>query len=285
MSAPARVAVGDSIRVTLRLQGSPGVAAYETQLLFDVDAAELSTVDNRGSSVGRLGWEVHDLGPLELGAGSVFGSYACPKAACASQGAQPGVGATGDVVLATVDLVARQAGTLNLRFAGLRLADGRGAVVDVADDDQRVQVEVSGPDAKNHPAPGLGALGPRGRNAGKASDSSGDRRLDVADVREASLAWMNTRADRGYCHGTPIHAVDTNNDQCVDIADIQTLAAAVTGGQGQLRRTQSTTAQDAASAAAANPALVVNSSGDQGDAVRETVSALRRSGPARCGRR
>ena len=263
VTGPAEVAVGHRFSVTLRLQGSPGVTAYETQLLFDPKAAQLSAVTNRGNALSRLGWEVHDLGALELGNGAVFGSYACATVRCGPAGAPPDDGATGDVALATVTLIAEQAGRLDLRFAGLRLASGRGVPINAVGGNQIVRVNVMGAGPVDHPAPGLGPLGPRGLGPAKVVDATEDGRLTEADVREASLAWMVTHADRAYCHGTPFRATDVNNDGCVDVTDVQSVVAAVGRQSKLLRKTQSA---HGPAAAAANPVLIVNSVGDQGDA-------------------
>ena len=153
VSAPARAAVGEPIVLRLSVAGSPGVAGYEAQLLFDENAARLTEVDNRHNSVARLGWDVRDLGPVELTNGFMFGSYACRSEGCTGGGSTTSRGASGDALLARVGLRADRPGLLQLRFSGIRLVDATGSYVEAAGGEQLVTVEVTGRGARAHTAP------------------------------------------------------------------------------------------------------------------------------------
>jgi hypothetical protein len=129
VSAPARVALGEPINLRLSVVGSPGVAGYETQLLFDAKAAHLLGVDHRGAGVAALGWDVRDLGPIELTDGVAFGSYACRSSDCVGRALSQPAGARGDVSLGTVVLRADRPGLLRLRLTATRLVDAAGSSV------------------------------------------------------------------------------------------------------------------------------------------------------------
>jgi Fibronectin type III domain len=252
--APARVAVGEPIALRVALVGSPGVAGYEAQLLFDTSAARLSDVRHRGGDVAKLGWDVRDLGPVELPNGFAFGSYACPTRGCAA-GRPAGAGATGDVVLAIVELRPDQPGPLELRLTGTRLVDATGSPVAADGGEQVVTVQVTGGPGRTHAAPPARPA-QSGSSPGKnIRDATGDGRLDVADVTEAALRWTQARADNGGCSLGAGSAVDANRDGCVDVDDVQSFAA--------VARTAAATSADAT---VVNAPFTVDSTGDGADA-------------------
>ena len=88
-------------------------------------------------------------------------------------------------------------------------------------------------------------------------DATGDGRLTEQDITEAALNWVLARERRAVC-SIDRNIVDANGDNCVDVADVQAYAAAVTGA--------STSRLDATSAAEVDPPFVVNSTGDGADA-------------------
>jgi hypothetical protein len=244
LTYPTRVAVGAPISITLTLRDASDVAGYETQVAFDPSVATFDGLRQRANDLPRNGRDVSPLGPVEQPTGIAFGFYSCPTVRCLDtiNGARPTRGARGTVRLATLLIRAYQPGTLELRIANARFVDATGQ-----------------PFAASIPAPirvqvGAANAGPLFRAPAIASraatqparpgrlDLTRDQVVSHADAMEIALAWTRSREQGNGCGARAEAAVDVNVDGCVDVADLQTVAAHM--GAVERRSGTSTTTQE-----------------------------------------
>jgi CSLREA domain-containing protein len=100
-------------------------------------------------------------------------------------------------------------------------------------------------------------------------DTTGDGQVTNADVMGVVNAWINARESGSSCTGAS--AADLNNDGCVTIADVQAISARLGGktARGGINTQVSidgAISPAIASVPAANPMILVNSTGDAPDA-------------------
>jgi CSLREA domain-containing protein len=263
VTGPTRVNVGQPFVLTLRARGVAHVAAFQSALFFDEQAAHLSDVQKPTTAGLATDALVDNLGPLEVHNGYLFGSYTCAAANCAAAGRAP-KGASGDVALAQISLRADKPGTLALRFANTELVDVHGRPVKTERPTLVVTIHVRGVGGRVHLAPAAPAAPSHSRrvSAAVAHDATGDGALTEADVTEAALKWNVARMDGAVCGDKNVSAqLDANGDGCLDIADVQAFATAVSAQT--VRRLQH---EGSLSMMTANAPLVVNSTGDTDDA-------------------
>jgi CSLREA domain-containing protein len=254
LAAPARAAVGDAISLVFRFDGPPA-AGYQARLSYDVGAAHLTEVQNRdGSAAAERGWQVRDLGPVELVDGIEFGAYSCLRPNCAGGGQTASAAAAGSGVLARIVMRADEVGPLQLRLSDVTVVDPTGAVF-ASGGTQVVTIEVTGP---GRGAPHDAPPAQTGRAAdpdrhGQARDATGDGRVDETDVTAAALSWVVAHSRGSTCAPGTSPAADANADGCVDVADVQTFAGAAEP-------------LPPAHAFSPNASFVVDSVGDEDDA-------------------
>lgn len=259
LDAPTRASVGGPIQLVLKLPGS--AAGYQARLSYDTAAVHLSQVQDRATAAAAArGWQVRDLGPVELDDGAVFGAYSCLRADCAGGGssaaAEPLVGSG---VAAAVELIADEPGLLRLRLSDAEAVDATGALLaSVAD--EVVTIDVSGARSSPHAAPPARAerlVQPQA--LGHVRDATGDGRIDEADVTEAALSWAVAHRAGATCATGTTPAADANADGCMDVRDVQTFAGAAGPlpvlARGMFIRSEAT------------GTYVVDSTGDEDDAV------------------
>jgi CSLREA domain-containing protein len=267
--APRQVAVGQVIELTLIARDVADVAGYETMLLFDTGVAEFAGLHQRDNDLRRFGRDVGPLAAEQLPNGSAIGLYSCAVSSCVERrGPRQGRGGRGAVRLATVDIIAHQPGALEIKLDATKFVDAAGRPVDVALRDQVIVVQV-GPAGARHPAPAsawrLASAAPAAPPA--PLDLTGDGLVSHADAMEAALEWTLAR-QRGAPCGPGIDATrDVNRDGCVDVADIQQIAASYSpdGAAPAPAAPQQPGLAPQASLAAGPATFVVNSAGDQVD--------------------
>jgi CSLREA domain-containing protein len=228
LSAPSQVSVGEAIPLTLEVVNAADLAGYETAVLFDTAAAEFAGLHQRDSDIQRVGREVGSLAAPELPTGSAIGLYSCAAAGCAAGVApQQARGASGTVKLATVDLLPLQAGTLEIALAATKFVDSAGNLVTVDIPARVVSVQVgpasAGPRFAAPASPW--SLAAVAAAAAGSPDLTGDGQVTRADVAEAELEWTRARELGAPCGGQIDPQRDINRDGCVDVADLQALAA------------------------------------------------------------
>ncbi len=256
MRAPEHASVGRAFELTLRVSGTHDLAGFQARLAWDTRAAEFFAVDFRPNGMRDLRGSFRELGPVELPDGVSFGSYWCPTASCGprSIALSHSRGARGAFVLARIRVEPRREGLLQFRLTAKKLVAPDGSTLRLAGRTPATVVRV-GSSHTFRPAPEVSSK-TRSVAPSKLSvqDVSGDRRLTGQDVTQAELSWVVNQRDR-ECGGTSL-AVDANRDACIDVADVQSYAAEV-----------ATKSVETLAIAATNAPLVVDSTGDIGDAV------------------
>jgi CSLREA domain-containing protein len=232
VDAPARVNVGQPIKVTLTVQDASNISGYETNVLFDTRAAELGGLSQLDKDLGEAERDVESLGPVEQPWGVSIGAFSCSARDCVRPGkesvATRGVG--GNVVLATITFVPNRAGKLQFKLDGTKFVDASGKPVNVALGDSTFAVQVgpsrkasatyAAPDAVSWKLKRLKSSSPR------SADLIGDGRVTHADAMEAAIEWTVLREQSAAC-GDAVEdpSRDVNRDGCVDVADVQKIVA------------------------------------------------------------
>lgn len=230
VDAPAQVAAGAQMTLTLTIEDAQDFGGYEAVLRFDPTAAHFNGIEHRLEALRQIGRGIGPLGAVEQPGGITFGTYSCPTSPCTgdSQGTRQDRGGSGAIVLATVDLVADLPGTLELALDGLTVVDTIGRPVQVQGANQTVRIQVGGPGAGplyHAPAP-VGVPTPRAAvGAAGPFDLGGDRRVTHADVIEAALGWTLSREAGTACGDLARLAADTNHDGCLTVVDLQLITA------------------------------------------------------------
>ncbi|MCG8352236.1 MAG: CSLREA domain-containing protein [Chloroflexales bacterium] len=230
IDAPAQVDIGTSINVTLTLQDAEDLGGYETTLRFDPSAAHFNGLEHNMEAMRRIGRDIGLLGAIEMADGIAFGAYSCPVAECASsrEGPRQDQGGQGTIELATITIIADQAGVLELSLAATMFVNAAGAPLTVAGVDQIITVQINAAEAgSHHPAPNAANWTGAGLAAADTGsfDLTGDGLVTNADVMEVALAWMLSREAGDPCGTLLDPSRDVNRDGCVNVADLQMVAA------------------------------------------------------------
>ena len=270
VTAPKQVAVDQPIELVLTATDVTNIGGYETTVLYDPTAAEFDGLSQGQNDLVALGRDVTPIGPVELRQGVSFGVYSCSVQDCRTRnGARQAKGGTGRVTLGMLSIMPRQVGTLVLRVAGTKLVDVTGKAIAPAIADQIVTVKVGPPSTKRFAAPTLSAV--RGKT-GKATtlDLNRDGLVSFSDVSDAALSWTLLRRSGTQCSTTATPYGDVNGDGCVDIADLQSIAANYSAANARQRVNPADTrrgvAPSAVGTAEAGLTFTVNSTADTADA-------------------
>jgi CSLREA domain-containing protein len=229
VQAPRQVKVGEPIRVTLAVRGAGDIAGYEARLVYDTSVVDFDGLHQRANDLKGLGRDVAGLGPVEQADGVSFGLYSCPRADCVDAGAaRHARGGGGRVQLATLGVVARRAGTVELRLSGAKFVDADGVAVDVQGAEASVRVQVGEAGGPLYAAPAGGGPASAGGAAGVASgpfDLTHDGVVDHADSALVALGWTQLRQQGVVCGSGVAASLDVNHDGCLDVADAQAVAS------------------------------------------------------------
>lgn len=274
IDAPTRAQVGKPIKIKVAVEGASDIGGYEADLLFNAGAAQFSSPYGQEGNLGGSGRGVEPLGPVELARGGVsIGAFSCPVSDCVKSGggtagaraAKRGVG--GSVKLATLSVVPTRAGILEFELDAAKVVNAAGDPVGADLRGGKFAVRV-GPKAGGavHAAPKGASVatksGPSGPKREGPFDLTGDGAVTHADVMEAAVDWTALRETGAACADDAAGTGrDVDHDGCVDIADLQTIAANYdTGGTDDLR--SASAAVDTAAAAT----FTVDSTADAADA-------------------
>ncbi len=259
ISAPRQVEVGQPIEIQLTARGVADIAGYELNVLYDPAAAEFDALRQRKNDLKKFGRDVAPLGPVEMSNGVAIGLTSCPVASCVDGKGAKKKGANGTVRLATLVLLAKQPGALEIKLDAPKFVAADGTAVALALSTQTVVVQVGAGGAR-HPAPaGKWTLRPAATAPAAAPDLTGDRLVSYADTAEVVLGWTLARERGSPCASLDDPSRDVNRDGCVDVSDAQIMAAS----EGPAA---STSALPQAIEPAAGLTLTVNSSSDGSDA-------------------
>ena len=276
VSAPTRVPQGEAVELRLSLRGAPAdFAGYETQLRFDTDRAQYAGVLSSGTGVADVGRGLIALGGAEHEDGVSFGFVSCTSSNCVqpAKGRRSGKKAPGSVELGTVRVLPSVAGHLQLAFGTTKMATASGESLAVAAP-KAFSVQVGDSD-RVLPAPASRLPKVHPARAPKVQDLTGDRQVTYADIMEVNLAWRLARETGATCATGANGAEDVDSDGCIDVADVQRVAAAadLAPTVESSAREGSTSLSATADASTAESTLlvvgstlVVNSTGDAADA-------------------
>ncbi|HEV2126939.1 MAG TPA: hypothetical protein VGW38_29680, partial [Chloroflexota bacterium] len=170
---------------------------------------------------------------------------------------------------------ASQPGVLEVRFDAIKVVNPVGIALPIAIPAQTFNVQIG--DAGAGPlfaAPATPWSLPQTTGGpAKPVDVTGGGRVSYADIMEVALEWQSLRERGAPCGDLVNPAVDVNGDGCVDVADLQ-MVAAENGAAPAGRTTQSLEAQATTGnytvlqvqQTTAGKTYVVNATGDQSDA-------------------
>ena len=226
VSAPTSVAVGQTLTVLLKAIGVRNLAGYEGVLRFDSAAAEFDSLSQRAIALAGSGRDVQPLGPVVIPSGVAFGLYSCSIAGCGAgsttSAAHPGV--SGTVVLAKLTLLPTRAGNLSIALGSMRFVDAAGKLITISLPGA-ISVKV-GAGTQHFAAPAAPALRAGAAHAVTTADISGDGFVGPADLNSAAIAWGRARESGRSC-GLVNDPADLNHDGCLDVQDVQLIAARV----------------------------------------------------------
>ena len=232
IGAPQRVKLGAPFQVTLSIRDVADIAGYEINLGFDTSAADFGGVSQRRQGdLKALGRDIQNLGPIEHAGIISFGLFSCPLANCVDRNsARHDQGGRGQLRLATVELAAHKEGILELHFSGATFVDATGNTVSVSGADQTVRVQVGTAQTPVFAAPvAPPALVQHAPHAASARpgpfDLSHRGVVDYAAAAQVAVAWMHAREQGTICGADIDPAADINHDGCLDVSDVQRVAA------------------------------------------------------------
>ena len=226
VSAPARVALGQTITIVLKATGVKNLAGYEGVLRFDGAAAQFDGLAQRAIALAGSGRDVEPLGPVVIPAGVAFGLYSCSIAGCGDGSTRTAAhpGASGTVTLAKLTLTPTAAGNLSIGLGSMRFVDASGKALSVRLPGS-ITIKV-GSASKHFAAPAAPALRPGSAHPVTSADISGDGFVGPADLNSAAIAWGLAR-ESGQACGLVNDPADVNHDGCLDVQDLQLIAARV----------------------------------------------------------
>lgn len=221
------------------MSGAADLAGYETNLLFDTRVAEFGGLSQLGSGLRMPGRDVGQLGAVESRRGISFGAYSCPVEDCLhpGEGAKTDDGSDGNVRLATVYIVPKRPGVLEIKLDRTKFVDASGNPVRVAGGARKLNVRVGRSSAgSSHPAPGAPLMKERESPRPGPPDLTIDGGVSHADAMEAAIVWTLLREDGAACGAAledssygvdPVGypSRDVNRDGCVDVTDVQAVVA------------------------------------------------------------
>lgn len=240
--------------ITIRLPRQ--VAAVDGRLYFDTASATAVGVAPLGK--GRA------FAPVDIKDGIAFGAY--------------GLRPTGNAVVLRVVLTPTAAGRLRYRLVIDAAADSSGQRLNVGAARATLGELVVRGSSRLREAPAAGKRPQPLRAAGPTRDIVADGSISAKDLDVVRAGWELSRLNEQQC-GTPEFAeADANGDGCVDIVDVQAVAA----GKGERAEMGSSTqaagdspllaslagprVSDVGTAAAPSLTFVVNSTADTPDA-------------------
>jgi len=230
LQAPAQVAVGEVIPLTVQVSGGASIAGMDALTVFDATAAEFAgfypTTAGTQSGLGML------VVP-ETPAGAAVGFFTCTTPECQEIGtalasmANAGIAAVAPDLLATVELLPLVEGPLEIHLDNVQIVDSTGRPLAVAVEQGSVVVQVgTGGDAHPAPVKPWEMATAQSADAAAVADMTGDGMITYADVMETAMSWQLVHEQMAPCGGAESMA-DLNHDGCVTVADIQLAAAQV----------------------------------------------------------
>lgn len=236
-------------KVELFLDNPGLITAYEGSLLFDTTRIEYRGIEQPLELATRLRREAQLMADVHFEAGLSFGLFS------PSIPNQTTRFANQSVRIATVYLKAEGSGSYQLALDNWRFVDAAGQTVAVHNDNAQFTVQIGdAPDSYPALQPAWHIqTADSSTPAQERLDLTGEGRVDLADAMELAVLWSWLRSLQRPCTLLEEAHYDLNSDGCVDIRDLQQLAANPSPpSSGALLTTPLT--------------FVVNSTGDADDA-------------------
>ncbi len=251
LDGPSRAAVGHVVSVQLLADAPRAIGAFQANLRYDHRALEVVRVRSPKTLPGS--GRLTALSAVETPDRTVLAGWTCGGQVCGAASAV----ARHHVLLATIDIEMVRAGAVELRIDGAVIVDRAGAAIGNA---SARTVLGSANNGRSYRAPGRSTFSIASRAARGAHarvDINGDGRVTPLDVSALTAVWVHG-AELGANCPAPDPGTDVNGDGCMTIADLQTVAGAIT----------STPVRPSALIvrAAAITTFTVNSTGDGADA-------------------
>ena len=238
-------------------------SGYEGFASFDTSVAEFGGLFAGGEDAPQVDVQTAIASDSTTGAG--FAVYTCEAVDCPGDhnNKQEGRRQLQNLKLRVVPL---SAGALEIRFDDLRFVDKKGRRLDVDVQGADVSVVVDGsaaplaappPNFEISDLPETDPTADPTLPPGKAPDSldaTDDGTVTFTDAATVSMAWADARVAGGTCQDSTGN--DTNGDGCVDVSDLQLVAATPNAP---------TTVAGPALVAAAGAQFVVNTTSDASD--------------------
>ncbi len=262
LRSPKTAVAGQPFSVDLVVRADQKISGYETQLLFDTSRLSVFGFEEHDGLNRTFGAGAVRLGPVDNSKGVAFGAYTVE-----ANGIVP-AGRSGTFRLATVDLVSSVSGPVQVRLGATRFVNGHGAAVSLAN---RGSATVSiGTSGKLATAPNGWTLPAVALKPSLTPNIIGGPVISQADLNIVTLGWLQARENGGPCAASTPGA-DVNHDSCVDIQDIQAVAAlakpaaAAVAAAGLTSRHSTAGLRPDGLAPNLPDTYVVNSTGDQDD--------------------
>ncbi len=195
LAGPARAVAGQTVSFRLVAAGASDLGAYQATLRFDSEALAVVRVRTPRALPGS--GALTALSAVETPNRKVLGGWSCAGRGCART---PAAGPAATTLLATIDVVARRTGRVNLHIDGAELVRRSGAIMGTA----------------HHLSSGTRA----------PADVNGDGKVTPLDANALSAPWVEA-AERDTPCVRPAPGTDIDGDGCMTIADLQTVAAAI----------------------------------------------------------
>jgi CSLREA domain-containing protein len=270
---------GGQIDLKLSIRNGNDVAGFESSVLFDPSAAEFAGLQVADNSVHSLGRDVGQLAAVETSYGASIGFYSCPGSNCLdNKSPRKFHGAGGTVALGTLSLIGDAEGKLAITFDAVKAVDASGNTIPLANPSPTFFVQVGSGGATSQSAPAATSSGPvhtsppgrwklPGVGVGRPGpfSTTGTGTVTNADVMEVAMAWENLRARSNPCGADVDPRLDVNHDGCIDVADVQAVAANYSPTNTSRTESPASGVSPSVSAQATSTTFVVNSTGDQDD--------------------
>ena len=222
---PSHALVGQMVAFDLVARGAPDLGAYQATLRFDGAALAVARVRAPRTLPGSGAFTA--LSAVETPNRKVLAGWSCAGPGCQRDAGGAVTTTDASTVLSTIDVVALRPGRIDLRIDGARLVRRSGALLARAS--TRTQF-TSGNGTTEYAAPLGNRVAASTADAGNAPrvtpDVNGDGRVTPLDANALTADFV-TAAEHDRDCVAPAPGDDTDGDGCMTIADLQTVAAAI----------------------------------------------------------
>ena len=270
VDGPDRVGLENPFDIRFSVDGVENLAGFEAIVLYNSNVAIFRGHHLRNSDLAVNGRSVGPLTAIDERYGIAIGAYTCSAGSCfESHAGNVDSGGDGSVRLGSISMLPTREGRIEFRVVSIKLVNARGEEIVPNLPPERFVVEVGErPSRGFYRAPKAPwQLKPDPKLA-RNFDVVADQVVSYADAAEVAVAWVDRRELNAPCGPLWDPAIDVNQDGCVDVADVQLIAANFGGdtieqpplddGRGNVPEFERNLAQ-------AGTTFTVNSTGDEDD--------------------